>query len=332
MIRRRIFLESSITTAAATFLPGIAQADDSKPYPSRPIVFVCPYDAGGSTDITTRFYSTRIAVNLSNPTVVENRAGGSGIVGTTHVARKVADGYTVLFGSQSTMAANVALFKSLSYDPLKDFIPIHGLTENSPLLLTNADTPFRTAAELIAYAKANPGKLNFGSSGMGTGTHLFSELLQLATGIRFAHIPHRNTTHAVQSLVGGTVDLAFDFPGKGVQAMIDAGKLRPILYTGKARWPTLPDVPTVVDLGFPNAVARTWGGFFVAASTPPAIVRLLEGQMSKLISDPETARAAEERLGGAPMAGMGSAQMRQLMEREIATWRDVVTKAGISIT
>lgn len=323
----RLTKRQFLAAAGATTLLAGAGARSQEPWPSRPLVVVCPYDAGGITDAVSRLFARKLSEKLKQPAVVENRPGASGMVGTAHVARLPADGHTILFGSQSTMASNLSLFKTVSYDPLKDFIPLHGLTEQSPILLVQEGSPYRSLEDLLKFAKANPGKLNLGSPGTGTGTHLFGENFQDVVGVKFTNVPFRNTGQTTQALLAGTVDLIFDYPATA-GAQIKAGKLRPLVYLGKERSAQVPSVPTISEAGFPAAVAVTWTGFFVRSGTPAAIVKRLEDALAASLQDADVS-AAMETFGASAMKGMDSTQLRAFIAMEIPRWRDTIQRAGI---
>src|SRR5581483_8658539 len=237
-------------------------------YPERPITMVVPFGAGGAIDIIARILSEPLAKALGQPVVIENRTGASGNIGVRAVARAQPDGYTILMAS-SSFAVNPSLFASVPYDPFKDFVPIADLVYYPVVIATRPDLGMNSVADLAAAAKANPGKLNFASPGSGTIPHLAVALLMLRAGIAITHIPYPG--------------------GSQVVPQIKAGKIRPLVQSGRERWPDLADVPTLVESGYKDAVAETWQGFLAPAGTPPAIVDRLARETVAILRRPEIA-------------------------------------------
>ena len=249
-------------TAAAT---GPARAD----YPERPLTMIVPFAAGGAIDIIARVLSEPLSKALRQPIVIENRAGAGGNIGVAAAARAKPDGYTILMGS-SSFAINPSLYAHVSYDPFKDFAPVADLGFYPCVIATRTDLGINTLAELIAYAKANPGKVEFATPGTGTVPHLAGELIKIRAGIDMLHIPYTSGGQAVQALIGGMVSVA-SLATPQALPQIQAGKIKALALTGRERWPELPDLPTLLESGLDRAVAETWQGFFVPAGTPDAV-------------------------------------------------------------
>ncbi len=298
-------------------------------WPAKPITFIVPFTPGGITDQTSRQLAKLLSTQLGQPVVVDNRPGAGGSIGVAAGARAPADGYTLIFGTQGTQAANLALYKSVRYDPVTDFVPVHGLSETPLMLVINPSRPYKTVPELIAYAKANPGKLNFGSAGPGTGTHLTAELFQTAAGVKMTHVPYRGSSPALTDLMAGNVDLMFDYPAV-VMPFIQGKKLTALAVTSKKRLASAPDVPTVGELGMPSAESTAWSAVFVPAKTPPEIVKRLGDEIAKAIVEPEMLQSTE-RFGSIPQVGLRDEKLGAFVKSEIVRWRAVVQQSGAKL-
>lgn len=313
---------------AAALLVAAAPAVGQE-WPARPITFVVPFTPGGITDNTSRMLARLLGDKLGQPVVVDNRPGAGGSIGVEAASRQPPDGYTMIYGTQGTQAANLALYKNIRYDPVKDFVPVHALSETPLVLVINPNRPFKTVPELIAYAKANPGKLNFGSAGAGTGTHLTAELFQVATGIRMTHVPYKGSSPALTDLMSGSLDLMFDYPVV-VQPFVQAGKLRPLAVTGKERLTAMADLPTVGELGFPKAESAAWSAVFLPAKTPPAIAKRLGDAIAQAIVEPEMLQMTEK-FGSVPLRGLRDEKLGEFVKTEMVRWRDVVQQSGAKL-
>jgi tripartite-type tricarboxylate transporter receptor subunit TctC len=315
--------------AASVVLVGAAQAADDN-WPSRPITFVVPFTPGGVTDNTSRTMAKILEEKLGQPVVVENKPGAGGSLGVDYAAHQPPDGYTMIYGTSGTQAANLALYKNVRYDPVKDFVPVHGMTNTPLVLVVNPDRPFKTVPELIAYAKAHPGKLNFGSAGTGTGTHLTAELFQTATGTKMTHVPYKGSSPALTDVMAGNLDLMFDYQAV-VMPFIQAGKLRSLAVTGKERMSnSLPDVPTIGELGFPNAESTAWSAVFLPAKTPPAIAKRLGDAIAAAIVDPRMKEIADKS-GAVPMVGLRDEKLGEFVKSEMVRWRKIVEDSGATL-
>ncbi|KQP14458.1 tripartite tricarboxylate transporter substrate binding protein [Pseudorhodoferax sp. Leaf265] len=316
--------------AAAALTAGTAgAADDTAGWPNRPLTFVVPFPPGGITDSTSRLLAQKLGEKLGQQVVVDNRPGAGGSIGVDYGLRQPADGYTLVYGTQGTHAANLALYKNVRYDPVKDFAPVHGMSESPLILVVNPARPFNTVAELVTYAKANPGKINFGSAGQGTGTHLTAELFQSSAGIRMTHVPYKGSSPVLTDLIAGNLDMAFDYAAV-VMPFVQSGKLKALAVTSNTRLASAPQLSTMAELGYPAAQSASWGAVFVAAKTPQAIVQRLSKAVGEAIVDPEVL-AATEKNGGTPLRGMDSAKLGTFVKSEVVRWREVVERSGAKL-
>ncbi|SPK70207.1 conserved exported hypothetical protein [Cupriavidus taiwanensis] len=239
-------------------------------YPSRPVTLVVPGPPGGITDQLGRLVAASMTSDHGVRVVVDNRPGAGGNLATELVARAEPDGYTVLMGTQGTMASNQFLYKSLRFDPARDFVAAHGLVSIPNLLVVNGKLPYQSVRELVAYAKGHPGKLTVSSAGNGTGSHLAGELFQTLAGVKFVHVPYKGSAPSINDLLAGQVDLTFDYPASTL-TQVQAGKLRALAVTGASRLPALPQVPTIAEAGYPGAESTSWIGLFFPARTPAPV-------------------------------------------------------------
>ncbi len=313
-----------LATAALVTGSALAQA-----YPTRQITWVVPFTPGGVTDTTSRAISKKMGEVLGQTFVVENRPGVGGSLATEQVAKAAPDGYTVLFGTSGTMAANLALYKNLKYEPLKDFIPVHGMFMSPTVLVVEASRPYKTMAELIDFAKTNPGVLNYGSAGPGTGTHLTSEMVQTKTGTKMAHVPYKGSLPALQDLLGGRLDLMYDYTVT-LLPHIRSGRLRALAVMGPKRLPALPDVPTIAEAGFPGLESSSWSGIVVPAGTPQAVVKKLSQAMNAALTDAALI-APFEQIGSQPLVGYDEVKFRDFIAEEIRKWAEVVRVSGATL-
>ena len=320
-------LRTLATAASCLMLAAAAFAAD--PYPSHAITWVVPFTPGGVTDTASRAVSKKMGELLGQPFVVDNRPGVGGSLATEQVARATPDGYTVLYVTSGTMAANLALYKNLKYEPLKDFIPVHGMFLSPTLLVVEASRPYKTVAELVSFAKANPGALNYGSAGTGTGTHLTSELVQAKTGIKMTHVPYKGSSPALQDLLGGRLDLMFDYTVT-LLPHIKSGRLRALAVMGSKRLPALPDVPTIAEAGFAGAESSSWSGLVVPAGTPPDVVKKLSQAMDTALVDQELV-APFEQIGSQPLVDYDEKKFKAFIAEEIKKWAEVVRISGATL-
>ena len=294
-------------------------------YPARTITIVVPFAAGGPTDIIARIVSNAMAQSLKANVIVDNRAGGGGNIGITYVARSAPDGHTLLLTS-TAIAVNPALFDNLPYDPFKDFAPISELVNAPNVLFVRPDSGINSIADLVARAKAEPDKFNYSSPGVGTKSHLSGELLKLRAGIQMQHVPYRGGGLSVQSVVAGTVQVG-SVALAPVEPLIKGGTIRALAVTGANRWWSLPEVPTMIESGYPGFVSDTFNALLAPAGTPPEILALLVKEVRAAMQKPE-AREAARRAGYEIVAGTPE-QLSARIAAEIAGVKELVAKAGI---
>jgi tripartite-type tricarboxylate transporter receptor subunit TctC len=319
----RILLTASLCVAALLGTD-CARADD---YPNRPIRVIVPFPAGGPTDAMARIVSDRLGAVLGQSIVVENRGGGAGgSVGAKVVVSAEPDGYTILMTPGGSLTTGPAVHKNIGYDPLKALTPVGLLMECPQLLSVQPGLPVKTLAELVAYAKANPGKLSFGSQGFGVGPHLLLELLKLEAGINMVHVPYRGTAPMLAAMLTGEIQLVID-PITTSLVHIQAGKLRPLAVVGPTRTAKLPDVPTAAEAGYPKLNSPFWLGVVAPAGTPPAIIDKLNAAFRDSLAQPET-RARLDTLGAEIKIGT-PAEFGKLIVDELTLWNGVVAAAGI---
>jgi len=279
---------SKIVRGAAGLLLGLCAtlALAQSAYPGRPIRFIAPFPPGGSTDVLCRLLAQKLTEGLGQPVTVDNRPGASGSIGHEAAAKAPADGYTILLSSSSTLVNNTHLFKSLRYDPLGDFTPVTFVARAGQVLVVQPSFPAASLHELIALAKAQPGKLNFGSGGKGIQSHISAEMFKAATGVDIVHVPYKGTVQAVADLVAGQVQLVFS---DMVPAMphIRAGRLRPLAVTTRERSAVLPDVPTMIEAGVPGYNAELWWAVMAPKGTPADIVSRLNAELGRIMTRPD---------------------------------------------
>jgi tripartite-type tricarboxylate transporter receptor subunit TctC len=297
-------------------------------WPDKPLTLIVPFAAAGISDNQSRSLAQKLSVALGQPVIVENKPGAGGMVGTEYVAHAAPDGYTLLYGTHGTQAANLALYRRVPYDPVHDLVAVHSLFKQSTVLVANSTRPYNSLHELIDYARAHPGAVNYASAGAGTQTHLASELLQSTANVKFSHIPYKGAGPAMSDLLAGNVDILFDYPETSMPH-IATGKIKPLAVTGNARLSVLPNVPTVGELGLPGAELVGWSGIFVPAKTPPAIVDRLAAEIAKATNASDTV-AAMARIGSVPM-DLSRDKFQAFAEAEVAHWRQIVQLSGAKL-
>ncbi|RUP24913.1 MAG: tripartite tricarboxylate transporter substrate binding protein [Curvibacter sp.] len=321
MNRRATFL----SLGAMALSPGLrAQAD----YPQRPITLVVPFSAGSVVDVQSRLVARELSVRLGQSIIIDNRVGVSGSIGAEYVARAAPDGYTLLIGTQGTQGTNSALYKTIRYDPVKDFVAIHALAGNPNVLVVNPARKFRSVSDLIEYGRKNPGKLNFGSGGNGTSGHLCLELLQTMTGARFTHVPYKTTSAAIVDLIAGNVDAMFDFVQTS-RAHIREQKISAIAVTSPSRVRALPEVPTMIESGYAAVEALSWGGVFAPANTPAAVVRRLSDEVGRVMGMPEV-QAAFDAVSSVRL-DMAHEAFQAFVISEASKWTEIIRRFGAKI-
>jgi tripartite-type tricarboxylate transporter receptor subunit TctC len=314
--------------ALAAVVATVALGASAQNYPTKPIRVVVPFPAGGTTDVLARAAAQKLTETLGQAAVVDNRPGAGGNIGAELVAKSPPDGYTLLMGTVGTHAINPSLYPKMPYDHVRDFAPIILVAGVPNVLVINPALPVNSVQELIAYAKANPGKLNFASSGNGTSIHLSGELFKTMTGLQIAHIPYKGSAPALQDLVGGQVQLMFDNLPSSL-ALIKAGRLKALAVTSRERAAALPDVPTMAEAGLPGFEASSWFGLLAPAGTPQPIIARLNGDVAKWLASPE----AKDKLlaQGAIAAGGTPEDFARQIAAETAKWQKVVKDSGAKI-
>ncbi len=316
MLGRRALLGTALLAA-----PALAQ----EAWPSRPITVVCPFVPGGLPDSNARFMAAQLGQRLGQPVVVENKGGAGGNIGTEYAARARPDGYTLLFGTMGTHGSNPALYR-LSFDPLADFIAVHGLFADMNIAVVGAGSRFRSMPELVAFAQANPGKLNYGSGGVGTGVHLAGALFAKVAGVELVHVPYRGTPAALADVAAARLDLIFDYAVTS-GPLIEGGQLRPLAVTGNRRMVALPQVPTVGELGWPAAELGVWSGLFLPTGTPAEIARRLSAETTAILAS-QAAVAWAARTDSERMQALDLARYRDFVAAEQVRWRAIVEASG----
>jgi len=313
----------AVGLAAAGLLSPVLAQD----YPTRPVTIIVPQPPGGGTDIITRIVSEPLTKQLGQTIVVENKTGAGTVVGTVAAAQAAPDGYTLVTGLTANMAVNPSLFKTLAYDPIRDFTPVGMLAEFPFVLVVNNDFPAKSVKELIELAKAKPGTINFASAGNGSGQHLSMELFKLMTGTDLVHVPYRGAAPAYTDVISGRTPVFIDNLSSAL-GQINGGRVRALGVTSTERSPLLPDVPTIGETvpGYQNYV---WFGIWAPKKTPPAIIARLHAAIEKSVADP----SVQERIkkdAGVPMT-TPLADIEPMVKEEIAKWADVVKRANIQL-
>jgi len=318
-----------VAAAILALQAGTARAEmPADSWPNRAITWVVPFGAGGVTDLVSRKIAELLRTRLGQPVVVENRPGAGGTIGTEFVARAQPDGYTVLYasGGPMTIQPNLGMTK-LNYDPLKSYVHVRGVSSSNQILVATAAAPYNTLAEFVAYAKANPDKVNFGSPGPGTAQHLAGEMFQAAAGIKLTHVPYKSGSSQMTDMMSGILDVSFDYLTV-LRPLIDTGKVKVLGTTGAARMAALPDAPTVLEAGYPDAVnaGATWVS--LPAGTDPKIVSKLSDALAAVLADPGIAADLAAN-GQISIADKGPAELVPFIVEETARNKRVIERAGI---
>jgi tripartite-type tricarboxylate transporter receptor subunit TctC len=314
-----------LSLAALSSLPGLARA---QAWPAKPIRYVVPFAPGGTTDILARLIGPKLGIALGQTIVVDNRAGAGGVLGADAVAKSPPDGHTILGSTISTQAINPALNPKIPYNAAKDFAPVTMIGATSNALVVPASSPFKTAPELIAFARKNPGKLSFSSAGTGTSQHMGGELLKQMAGMFIVHIPYRGSGPAVQDVIAGQVDFGIDTL-VATAAHIKSGTLRALAVTAGKRVKGFETIPTVAESGVPGYDVVSWQTVHAPAGTPREVVLRLQTEIAKILHQPDI-RQRLDTLGLEP-SGMTSDELAAFETREREKWAKVVKAGGIKI-
>jgi tripartite-type tricarboxylate transporter receptor subunit TctC len=318
--RRRV-----LTAAASLAAIGVCPLATANTYPAKPVSVVVAYPPGGQNDVAARVVSQSLATFLNQPVIVENRAGAGGIIGAQQVARSAPDGYTFLLAAINHSILTT-LKPNMPYDLERDFVPVGMVAAFPIILVTNPSAPFNTVQELIAYAKANPNKLTYGSSGPGGGTHLAAELFCSMAGVKMMHVPYKGSAPAMTDLLGGHVQLMFaDSPT--AMPHIKKGKLRALGISSRQRSALMPELPTIAEAGVPGYESNSWVGLVAPAGTPGAIVSKVNAELVKSLNEPAVKTKLLE-VGGEPMPGKPD-QFGKFIRAETAKWAKIIKEANI---
>jgi tripartite-type tricarboxylate transporter receptor subunit TctC len=323
--RRTVLRAAALLTASPAIIGLAPRQAKAAGYPERPIKIIVPFAYAGPTDIIARILTNPLGAAINGSVIVENKAGAGGNIGIGYAAHADPDGYTLLVTS-SAYVVNPGLYASVPYDPYKDFAPIAELGTSPNVILVNPTLPVNSVADLVAYAKAHPDELNYGSPGVGTTPQLSAELFKIVAGIQITHVPFSGAGPAIQAVLGGTTQLAFTaLPPAHPQ--IQAGALKALALTGEHRWFDLPDVPTMIELGYKDFISDTFQGFLAPAKTPPAVIDLLAKKSTEILKRPEITKQLAD--NGFEVIGNGPDGMKKRIDDEVPKWRDIINKAGI---
>lgn len=324
MVTLQKTLQLGAVMAMTLLAANTARAQD---YPTRPITAIVPFAGGSASDVVSRILFDHMSKSLGQPIIVENRPGAGGNNGTADAAKAAPDGYTIVGGGSGPVAANVTLYKQLDYDPQKDLVTISPFASFTIVVVASNKLPVNNLQELIAYAKAHPGELNYGSVGIGSSQHLAGEFFAQLTGVKITHVPYRNIGQYMPDLMSGQVPLGFQwYPN--ISAALAAKGAKALAVAGANRLEALPDVPTSKEAGLPQYAASGWFALLAPHGTPPAIVAKLNSALKTAVEDPAVrARFAQQ---GAEAIYMTLDQSKKFMADEIVKYHDIITKAGIA--
>ena len=322
LARRAVIVAWTAVAAVLTVVPVAAQE-----FPARPLRLIVPQPPGGGFDLVGRVVASKLSELLGQQVVVENKTGAGTLVGTEAAAKAPADGYTLLVGGFSNIAANVGLYKQLPYDPIADFVPVGMVVSYGYALVGRKDLAFGTLRELIAFARQNPGKLTYASGGVGTGQHIAGAALAQATGTTLLHVPYRGAQAAYQDLLSGRVDLFFDNAGTAKQ-YVDTSQVKAYAVSTLERFPGLPALPTVNETGVGKVQVEAWFGIFTRAGTPAQPLARLRTEMNRVSQSPDVLGRFEK--GGGRMLRMSTQESEAFVRAEVAKWSTMIREAGIS--
>jgi tripartite-type tricarboxylate transporter receptor subunit TctC len=315
----------AVRVLAGLACAAVANVAVAQGFPAKPITIIVPFPPGGVTDPVARQVGARIAENVKQPVIVENKPGASGIIAAEFVKKQPADGYTVLFGFTGSHAVNPSLYSKLPYDPQKDFQPVTLLINSPHILVVPADSPAKSVADLVALAKSKPGGLTFASQGIGAGGHLLGEMFKAQTKAGLSHVPYKGSAPALTDMLAGRVDLFFDAIVTSLPYVRD-GKLRALAIANKTRSKLLPDVPTMAEAGFPGIEMDQWFGMMVPAGTPQAVVQRLNAEFVKAVRSPDIEKSLTER--GLDVVTTTPEQFAAIIKADTATLGKVVRESG----
>ena len=321
-------MKHDLNRFACLVLAAFSAAVCAQTYPTKPIRMVLTYTPGGNTDLVGRAVAQKLSESLGQPIVVDNRGGGGGVLGTLIATQAAADGYTIMLGTSAGMVIQPLLSAKLPYDAVRDLAPVSMVMILPQLLVTNPQLPAKTIRELIALAKARPGFLNAGSSGVGTPNHLGTELFKALAGVNIVHVPYRGGAPALTDLIGDQVQMVISSV-PAVLPHIKAGRLNALGVGSAKRSPALPNIPTIAEAGVPGYEYTTWHGIFVPARTPEAVIARLNAEIVRILATPEINQRFVSQ-GGDPVSST-PAELRRYMAEESARWEKTIKTAGIRI-
>ena len=316
---------SALACGLALAAPPVHAAE----YPTRAIKLIVPYAAGGPTDVLGRMVGDYLGRDLKQTVVVENKAGAQGAIGAEAAARSEPDGYTLFFTAASLFVLNPQLYKKLPYDPDKDFRMLAVITDIPMLMEVHPSVPARTVAEFVAYARQNPGKLNFGSAGTGGTTHLAGEMFKLMAGVDMVHIAYKGAGPALTDLLSGNIQLMFDTLGTALPP-VKGGLLRPLAISSAQRIDELPDVPTMAESGYPDYAVSVWYGVAAPSKVPDDVVQKIKASLDRALSD-EVFRASLDKVGFKPLRPKSQAEIDKFIATDRALWAGVIKVLNISL-
>lgn len=324
---RRTALRAAFALSTLTMLMHPASAQGA--YPGKPVTIIVPFSAGGGVDVMTRLLAEKLRASLGQTIVVDNKAGGSGMIGTLAVVRAPADGYTLLMATAGETAINPHVHKAkMQYAPQKDLAPVTLVVKVPNVLVVNPALPIRSMAELLAYGKANPGKLNYGTSGIGNPQHLAGELLSRTAGVPMTHVPYRGASNQLTDVAGGSIDMTF-VSLAGAKPFIKDGRVRALGMTSAVRTPMAQDIPAIAETaGLKGYALENWFGLFAPAATPAPVVQKLNDAVRAALKDPDLIKRLQE-LGGDP-SGLDPAAFGAFVKAESDKFKKIVDDAGIT--
>ena len=321
-------LSRTLLTLSAAALTALPLSSAAQSYPSKPVKLVVPQAAGGATDVFARHLAQKLSLAWNQAVVVENRVGAAGVVGTDHVAKSAPDGHTLLFTYAGSQAVNPALYPKIPFDSVKDFAPITPVATTAFFLVVGASSPVQNFRELVAKAKTNPGKVTYATSGNGSINHLLSESLNVEAGIQTVHVPYKAIAAAMTDVIGGQVDTAFAAVPSALQ-LIKGGKLRAIGVSSAKRNISMPDVPTIAEMGYPQFNVSPWWGVLAPAGTPKAVVDKIHADVVKAVQTPEGQSFFREQ--GSEVFTTSPEEFRKILEADVVHWAKVVKTSGAKL-
>jgi tripartite-type tricarboxylate transporter receptor subunit TctC len=304
----------------------ISSAHAQSDYPSHQIRIIVANPPGGQTDVTTRLIAQKLGAKFGQAVIVENRPGANSNIGARYVAQSPPDGYTLVVAAINNFGSNPALVKDMPFDPVKDFKMIVQTVSSTNVLVVNADSPLHSLQDILRTARANPGKLTYGSAGLGSSMFLFMEMLKSMAKVDILHVPYQGSAMADTAVMGNTISMVFDAM-PGCLALVQSGRLRAIVVSSNKREAALPNVPTVAEAGIPGFEAVSWLGLAAPAGTPDAIVQKLNKAVNEVLKMPDV-RAGLEKMGTRPVGG-SSQEFQTFVTKQVATWKSILANAGI---